>query len=45
ALGICRDRASYEGQGAIALEALAEQWILNHPEEIAVYPLLWKIKK
>jgi hydrogenase maturation protein HypF len=38
AIGICRESCSYEGQGAIALEALAEQWILNHPEEIAVYP-------
>jgi hydrogenase maturation protein HypF len=38
AIGICRESCSYEGQGAIALEALAEQWMLNHPEEIAVYP-------
>lgn len=38
AIGICRESCSYEGQGAIALEALAEQWILNHPEEIEVYP-------
>jgi hydrogenase maturation protein HypF len=38
AIGICRESCSYEGQGAIALEALAEQWILNHPEEMAVYP-------
>ena len=37
AIGICRESCSYEGQGAIALEALAQQWILNHPEEIAVY--------
>ncbi|MDJ0745039.1 MAG: carbamoyltransferase HypF [Xenococcaceae cyanobacterium MO_167.B27] len=37
AIGICRESCSYEGQAAIALEALAEQWILNHPEEIAVY--------
>ena len=38
AIGICRESSSYEGQGAIALEALAQQWILNHPEEIAFYP-------
>ncbi len=38
AIGICRESCSYEGQGAIALEALAQQWILNHPEEIAFYP-------
>lgn len=38
AIGICRESCSYEGQGAIALEALAEEWILNHPEEIAFYP-------
>ncbi|MGK7950679.1 MAG: carbamoyltransferase HypF [Xenococcaceae cyanobacterium] len=38
AIDICRESCSYEGQGAIALEALAQQWILNHPEEIAFYP-------
>jgi hydrogenase maturation protein HypF len=38
AIGICRESSSYEGQGAIALEALAQQWMLNHPEEIEVYP-------
>ncbi len=38
AIGICRESCSYEGQGAIALETLAQQWILNHPEEIAFYP-------
>jgi hydrogenase maturation protein HypF len=38
AIGICLESSSYEGQGAIALEALAEQWRLNHPEEMAVYP-------
>lgn len=38
AIDICRESCSYEGQGAIALEALAEQQMLNHPEEIAFYP-------
>ncbi len=37
-MGICRESCSYEGQGAIALEALAEQAILNHPQEIEPYP-------
>ncbi len=38
AIGICRESCSYEGQSAIELETLAERWILNHSEEIAVYP-------
>ncbi|MGB5634470.1 MAG: carbamoyltransferase HypF [Waterburya sp.] len=38
AIGICRESCSYEGQAAIALEALAEQAILSNPEEIAAYP-------
>ncbi|MEM7593732.1 MAG: carbamoyltransferase HypF [Cyanobacteria bacterium P01_A01_bin.83] len=38
AVGICRESCSYEGQSAIELEALAERWMLNHPEEIAFYP-------
>lgn len=38
ALGICRDFSSYEGQGAIALEALAQQQILSHPKEMSAYP-------
>ncbi len=45
AIGICRESCSYEGQGAIALEALAEQWMLNHPEEIEVYPFAMENKK
>ncbi|MGF1542504.1 MAG: carbamoyltransferase HypF [Pleurocapsa sp.] len=45
AIGICRESCSYEGQGAIALEALAEQWMLNHPEEIAFYPFAVENKK
>ncbi len=38
AVGICRESCSYEGQGAIALEALAESYMLNHPEETQGYP-------
>ncbi len=37
-IGICRESCSYEGQAAIALEALAEQSILSNPEEIEPYP-------
>ncbi len=37
AIGICRESCSYEGQGAIALESIAESWILNHPKETGVY--------
>ena len=38
AIGICRESCSYEGQGAIILEALAEQAISSNPEEIKPYP-------
>jgi hydrogenase maturation protein HypF len=38
AIGICRESCSYEGQGAMVLEALAEEYILNHPEETPAYP-------
>ncbi|MDJ0899129.1 MAG: carbamoyltransferase HypF [Xenococcus sp. MO_188.B8] len=37
AIGICRESCSYEGQAAIALEALAERAILSNPEEIKPY--------
>jgi hydrogenase maturation protein HypF len=38
AIGICRESCSYEGQGAIALETIAESYILTHSEEIQGYP-------
>ena len=38
AIGICREFCSYEGQAAIALEALAEQTIFSNPEKIEPYP-------
>ena len=38
AIGICRESCSYEGQGAIALESIAEFYMLTHSEEIEGYP-------
>ncbi|MBD2359040.1 carbamoyltransferase HypF [Tolypothrix sp. FACHB-123] len=38
AIGIFRDDCSYEGQTAIAMEALAESHSLNNPEEKPNYP-------
>ena len=38
AIAICRESCTYEGQGAIALEALAEQAIFSNPQEIQAYP-------
>ncbi|WP_019506105.1 carbamoyltransferase HypF [Pleurocapsa sp. PCC 7319] len=38
AIGICIESCSYEGQGAIALKALAEQAILSNSEKIEPYP-------
>jgi len=45
AIGICRESCSYEGQAAIALEALAEQAILSNPEEIEPYPFTIEKRK
>ncbi len=45
AIGICRESCTYEGQGAIALEALAEQSILSNPEEIELYPFTIENRK
>ncbi len=42
-MGIYRESCSYEGQGAIALEALAEQ--ANHPQEIEPYPFTIENRK
>ena len=42
-IGICRESCSYEGQGAIALEALAAQ--ANHPQEIHPYPFTIENRK
>ncbi len=40
AIGICRESCSYEGQAAITLEAIAENYLLNHSEEIEPYPFI-----
>ena len=45
AIGICRESCSYEGQGAIALEALAEQAILSNPQTIKPYPFTIEHRK
>ena len=38
AIGICRERAAYEGQGAIELEAIVDEDTLNREEELLAYP-------
>ncbi|MBD2342797.1 carbamoyltransferase HypF [Anabaena subtropica] len=38
AIGICPEECSYEGQAAIALEAIADIYTLNNPKETAIYP-------
>ena len=45
AIGICRESCSYEGQAAIALEALAEQAILSNSPEITPYPFTIENRK
>ncbi len=40
AIGICQEMCSYEGQAAIALETLAEDYLLNYSEEIEPYPFV-----
>ncbi|WP_413161443.1 carbamoyltransferase HypF [Capilliphycus salinus ALCB114379] len=42
AIGICRESCSYEGQAAITLEAIAEDYLLNYSEEIEPYPFIVK---
>ncbi|MBW4479320.1 MAG: carbamoyltransferase HypF [Tolypothrix brevis GSE-NOS-MK-07-07A] len=38
AIGICREECSYEGQAAIAMEALVDVQSLNDYEETQIYP-------
>jgi hydrogenase maturation protein HypF len=38
AIGICREECSYEGQAAIAMEALVDVHNLNNHEETQIYP-------
>ncbi|MGK7899377.1 MAG: carbamoyltransferase HypF [Xenococcus sp. (in: cyanobacteria)] len=45
AIGICRESCSYEGQAAIALEALAEQAIFSNTQEITPYPFTIENRK
>ena len=45
AIGICRESCSYEGQAAIALEALAERAILSNSPEITPYPFTIENRK
>jgi hydrogenase maturation protein HypF len=38
AIGICRDECSYEGQAAIAMQAIVDINILNNDKETPIYP-------
>jgi hydrogenase maturation protein HypF len=38
AIGLCRERAHYEGQGAVELEALVDAQSLNAADELLDYP-------
>ncbi|MEP7271703.1 MAG: carbamoyltransferase HypF [Acidobacteriota bacterium] len=38
AVGICRERAAYEGQGAVELEALVDESTLLDEDELLAYP-------
>ncbi|MGF1933994.1 MAG: carbamoyltransferase HypF [Nostoc sp. ChiQUE02] len=38
AIGICRDECSYEGQAAIAMEAIVDVSSLNNDKETPIYP-------
>lgn len=38
AIGVCRERVSYEGQAAIELEAWIDQGTLQHEDEALAYP-------
>ncbi|WP_428420358.1 carbamoyltransferase HypF [Methylibium sp.] len=38
AMGLCRERAAYEGQGAIEMEALVDAEVLAHEDEALGYP-------
>lgn len=38
AIGICRDKAFYEGQGAIELEQIVDEKTLREEDELLVYP-------
>ena len=38
AMGLCRDRAAYEGQGALEMEALVDPQVLAHEDDELGYP-------
>lgn len=38
ALGLCRERAAYEGQGAVELEAVVDHQVLQHEDDELAYP-------
>lgn len=38
AIGLCRDHAAYEGQGAVLLEAQVDAEVLEHEDELLGYP-------
>lgn len=38
AMGLCRDQAAYEGQGAVQLEAQVDHEVLEHEDEELGYP-------
>ena len=38
AMGVCREHADYEGQGAVELEALVDAEVLQHEDEELGYP-------
>jgi hydrogenase maturation protein HypF len=38
AIGLCREQAAYEGQGAVELEAIVDEDTLHHEDELLAYP-------
>ncbi|MBO0859651.1 MAG: carbamoyltransferase HypF [Chloracidobacterium sp.] len=38
AVGVCRERAAYEGQGAIELEAIVDETVLLEEDDLLAYP-------
>ncbi|MEH2377769.1 MAG: carbamoyltransferase HypF [Nostoc sp.] len=43
AMGICREECSYEGQAAIAMEAIVDVRSLNNDKETLIYPFSFSI--
>ena len=38
AMGLCREQAAYEGQGAVEMEALIDHQVLRHEDDELAYP-------